>query len=80
MCNMMILIIPVFIEFALEVNFDSLFRLGVEPYTAAGQPVIGQFGLPAVFQLLLEDTVFITDGVTHCRHRHSCHTVQITCG
>ena len=58
---MVILIIPVFVELSVEVDFNSLIELGNKPYLTTGEPVIRKFCLPAVFNLLTEDTVFITD-------------------
>ena len=44
----------------------------LQPYASARQPEIGQLGLPAVLQLLLEDTVFIAD-------RIACSMVAASC-
>ena len=66
MGDMVILLIPVFLKIALEMHLDGLLRLGIEPDLAAGEPVVGELGLPAVLELLLEDTVLIADGIAHC--------------
>ena len=58
---MMILIIPVFVEFAIEMDFNSLIELGNKPYLTAGESVIGKFCLPALFHFLSENAVFIAD-------------------
>ena len=57
------IVIPVFFKVAVELNFDSGAGHGNEHSGSAGQPVIGQLGLPAVFQLLLKDAVFVKNGV-----------------
>ena len=79
MGNIVIGILPVFLYVALEVDFNGFVRLRVQPYAAARQPVVRFFGLPAVFQNLLEDTVLIADRVTGCRDFLCCHCVQIAC-
>ena len=73
----MVGVLPVFLHIALEVHFDCLVRLGVEPYAAAGEPVVRLLGLPAVLQLLLEDAVLIADGVAGCGDLLGCHGIQI---
>ena len=42
-----------------------MLRAGHQPDVAAGQPGVRKLGLPAVHDLLLEDTVFVKDGITH---------------
>ena len=73
----MILLIPVFLKIALKVNFDRLLRLRIEPYFAAGEPVVGQLGLPAFFELLLENAVLIADRMTGCGIARGCKAVEI---
>ena len=77
MGDVVVRILPVFLDIALEVYFDRLVRLRIQPDAAARQPVVRFLGLPAVLQDLLEDTVLIADGVTGCRDLLGCHSVQI---
>ena len=80
MRNAVVLVVPVFLKFAFEVNVDSKFRLCNEPYGTAGEPVVRKLGLPAVFKLLLEDSVLIADRVTHSRVSGCSESVQIASG
>ena len=47
------------------------------PYVARGEPGIRQLDLLAVFDLLLEDAVFIADGVAGAAHADGGHAVHI---
>ena len=73
----MILIIPVFLKVTFKVDIYRKLRLRNQPYASAGEPVIRELGLPAVLQLLLEDTVLIADRVAHSGEAGSCKAVQI---
>ena len=75
--NVVILLIPVFLKLAVEVDFDGLVSLGNEPALAAWEPVVGKLCLPAVLDLLLEDTVLVADGVAHCGIAVGCKTVKV---
>ena len=75
----MVLVVPVFLEIALEVNIDSELGLRNEPYRTAREPVVGELSLPAIFKLLLEDTVLIADRVSHCREAGCSKTVEVAC-
>ena len=77
MGDIVVLIVPVFLKIALEVDIYGKLRLWNEPYRTAGEPVIGKFGLPAVLQLLLENTVLIADGMTHSRESCCSQTVEV---
>ena len=57
-------------------NLDGLLRHLLEPDLAAGQPEVGQLRLPAVHQLLAEDTVFIAQGVADRRIALRGQTVE----
>ena len=70
-------ILPVFLNFAFKVYFNGFIRLRVKPYRTARQPVVREFGLPAVLKFLTEDPVFIADGMTGCRNALCCHCIQI---
>ena len=80
MGNVVILLVPVFLEISLEVHVNGKLRPGIQPDGAARQPVVRQLGLPAVFQLLLEDAVLVADGVAHCRVRLGGKGVHIAGG
>ena len=73
----MVLIVPVLLELAVEAHLDGLARNGDEPCGTAGQPVVGQLGLPAFVQLLLEDAVLVADRVACCVVAVSCQSVEI---
>ena len=75
--DVVVLVVPVFLKVALEVNVDSELGLGNEPYRTAGEPVIGELCLPAVLELLLEDAVFIADRVSHSREACCSETVEV---
>ena len=59
--------IPALLQVAVEIDGHRLFRMGLQPYGAAGQPEIRKLSLPAVHQLLTENTIFIPQGVAHSR-------------
>ena len=63
---MVILLVPVFVEIAVEMDLDLLLGARDQPAGTSGKPVVGQLDLPAVFDLLAEDAVFIKYGVA-CR-------------
>ena len=75
--DVVILLIPVFLKLAVKVNFDGLVLFGNEPCLAAGKPVIGKLCLPAVLDLLLEDTVLIADRIAHSGICVCCKTVKV---
>ena len=77
MRDVVILIVPVLLKVALEVDVDGELGLGYQPYGAAGEPVVGELCLPAVLQLLLEDTVLIADRIAHCGEAHGSKTVKV---
>ena len=77
MREVVILILPVFLNLPFKMYFYGFFRLWIQPNASAREPVIRQFCLPAVFQLLLENAVFIADGVTGCRNLLGCHCIQV---
>ena len=60
----MILIVPIFFQFAFEMHFNCPFRFGVKPNASPRKPVIRQFSLPAVFKFLFENAVFIANGMS----------------
>ena len=62
-----VLVVPLLFNVAAEVDFYRTFGYGLQPDAAAGQPGVGQLGLPAVHQLLAEQAVFIPQGVAHGR-------------
>ena len=60
-----VLVVPLLLDVAAKVDLHRAFRHGLQPNAAAGQPGVGQLGLPAVHQLLAEQAVFIPQGVAH---------------
>ncbi len=73
-------LIPVLLQPSAEFDLDGMLLIGTQPYLAAGQPVVGQLGLRAVHQLLLENTVFVQDGIAGAVIAVGCHAVQIAGG
>ncbi len=53
------LFVPIVVHGAVEAHLDLFVGTRGQPDLAAGQPVVGQFGLPAVDELLAENPVFI---------------------
>ena len=72
-----IAVLPVIDDFAFEADIDALLLARDEPNFAAGKPEIGHLGLPAVNKLLLEDTVFIENGVAHSKISIGCKRIEI---
>ena len=72
-----IAVLPVIDNFALEADIDALLLARDEPDLAAGKPKIGHLGLPAVNKLLLEDSVFVENGVAHSEIAVGCECVEI---
>ena len=65
--DMMVTIVPEFLDLAAKVNINGLFRYSLQPYLAAWQPVIRQLALPTIDNLLFEDTKLIQNRVADCR-------------
>ena len=70
---------PALLDAAAEFNRHGAVRFDLQPDAAARQPVVGRFRLPAVDDALLEDTVFIQDGIAHGRQLVGGHRVEIAC-
>ena len=56
---------PALLDLTVEFDDELLVAALGEPAFAAGEPHIGKLDLPAVHDLLLEETVLIEDGKTH---------------
>ena len=78
--HMMETAVPGLDGLAVKADLLGLVGVALDPHLTAGQPVIGSFLLPAVHDLLLEDTVFIQDGVTGAGDAVGGHAVQIAGG
>ena len=72
-----IAVLPVINNFAFEADIDALLLARDEPNFTAGKPEIGHLGLPAVNKLLLEDSVFIENGVAHSEIAVGCERIEI---
>jgi len=70
-------VVPVLVDLAVKADLHSLVRVALQPDLAAGQPVVGTLLLPAVHDLLLEDTVLVQDGVTSAADAGGGHAVQV---
>ena len=62
-----VLVVPLLLDMAAKADFHGAFGHLLQPDAAAGQPGVGQLGLPAVHQLLAEQAVFIPQGIAHGR-------------
>ena len=60
---MVIAAVPALMDLAAKPHLNRLFGMALEPDLSAGQPIIHQLLLPAVNDLLAEDTVLIEDGI-----------------
>ena len=79
MLEVVVVILPVLVDLTVEVHLDSLVGNRNQPCAAAGEPVIGKLCLPAVNDLLLEDTVLVTDRVTGSRIVTGSKSVHVAC-
>ena len=62
-----VLVVPLLLDVAAKADFHGAFGHLLQPDAAAGQPGVGQLGLPAVHQLLAEQAVLVPQGVAHGR-------------
>ena len=69
--------VPALFNLAVKAHFHSLVGVAFQPNAAAGQPVVGVLFLPAVHNLLLENAVFVQNGIPHAGNIVGCHAVQI---
>ena len=76
--HVVVVIVPAVDHFAAEAHVDGAFLALGQPHLAAGQPEVGQLGLPAVHQLLLEDAVLVQDRVASGGVALGGEAVQIT--
>ena len=67
MLNVVVVAVPPFFNSSVEINIYCRFGTLFKPYSAAGQPKVGHFGLPAVYQLLTEYSQLIAYAVAHSR-------------
>ena len=65
---------------AADFHLDALVGAGDFPWVRAGQPVIGLFMLPAVMDILAEDTIFISQSAAHARNGERGHGVEEASG
>ena len=72
-----IAVLPAVDDIALEADVNALLLARNEPHLAAGEPEIGHLGLPAVNELLLEDSVFVENGVAHAEIAVGCERIEI---
>ena len=56
---------PLLLDLAVEPYFERLIAPVGEPHLAAGQPYVGQFYLPAVYDLLFEQAEFVAQRIAH---------------
>ena len=66
-----------FVDMSAEAHLDGLVLAGMQPHVAHFQPVVREFHLPAVNDLLLEDTELIADGEARDRVAKSGRRVHI---
>ena len=77
---MVVYAVPALLDLSVKAHLHGLVRMAFQPHAAAGQPVVGAFLLPAVHDLLLEDAVFVQDGIASAGDIVGGHTVQIARG
>ncbi len=77
MLKIMVVVLPIFVYLPVKANLNRLVGNGNKPRAAAGKPVIGKLGLPAVNYFLFEDTVLIAYGIACCGIIAGCQTVHI---
>ena len=65
------------VDRAADLDLAGVVHRGDVPYIARGEPGIRQLNLLAVFDLLLEDAVFIADGVAGAAHARGGHAVHV---
>ena len=70
---------PLFLHFAAETDEIRFIRTLRKPCLAAGKPDVGQFCLPAVYNLLFEQTIFIPQRVSHCGVIAGCKRIHKAC-
>ena len=75
--NVVVLIVPALVNPALKENINGLLLTGNKPNVTAGEPEIGELGLPAVDELLLENTVFVKNRIALCKISLTCKTVKV---
>ena len=68
------------VDLAAELDLHSLVLPGVDPHITHIQPVVGEFHLPAVHNLLLEDAELIADGETGDGHVQAGGGIHIAGG
>ena len=78
--HMVVYAVPALLDLSVKAHLHGLVRMAFQPHAAAGQPVVGAFLLPAVHDLLLEDAVFVQDGIARAGDIVGGHTVQIARG
>ena len=74
--DVVIPIVPKFFDVSAKVDIDCVLRDALQPDFAAGQPLVRQLGLPAVDNLLFEDTKFIQNRITHGRVAAGCQCIH----
>ena len=74
------LIVPGIVNFALKADFQRAFFVRHKPHVAAGQPEIGQLRLPAVDQFLFENTRFVKNRIAARGVALRCKAVKVAGG
>jgi len=76
MLHMMILTVPRFLDTAVEFDLLGQLRSRQQPALPTRQPVVRQFGLPSVYQLLAEYAVLIQQRIPDRRNRRGSKSVE----
>ena len=71
------LIVEIGVDRAADLDLARVVHRGDVPNVAGSEPGVRQLDLLAVFNLLLENTVFIADGVAGAAHTDGGHTVHV---
>ena len=75
--NQLALVIEIGVDRTADFDFARIVHRGNVPNVARSQPGVRQLDLLTVLDLLLEDTVFITDGIAGAAHADGRHAVHI---
>ena len=65
MVDGVVVVVPGLLHMAVKMDFNRFFRRLLQPNLAARQPKVRQLGLPAVHQLLAENSVLIAQRIPH---------------
>ena len=74
------MVVPVLGDLPAETDLDHILVTGDQPALGRAAPVVGDLGLLAVPELLLENAQLIADGITDPLHAEGSHAVHVAGG